>query len=54
MVGFSLNRNAYGFCVCAFVAKVGVVTDLEFYELRYSGKQAAFLRGFRALYLGGF
>ena len=31
--------------------KSGVVTDLEFYELRYSGKEAAFLRGFRALYL---
>lgn len=31
-----------------------VVTDLEFYELRYSGKEAAFLRGFRALYLGVF
>ena len=30
----------------------GVVTDLEFYELRYSGSAAAFLRGFRALYLG--
>ncbi|EDY80908.1 transporter, SSS family, putative [Verrucomicrobiia bacterium DG1235] len=29
-------------------------TDLEFYELRYSGKSAAFLRGFRALYLGVF
>ena len=27
----------------------GVVTDIEFYELRYSGKAAAFLRGFRAL-----
>lgn len=32
----------------------GVLTDLEFYELRYSGKAAAFLRGFRALYLGIF
>jgi len=32
----------------------GVLTDLEFYELRYSGKAAAFLRGFRALYLGLF
>ncbi len=32
----------------------GVMTDLEFYELRYSGKAAAFLRGFRALYLGVF
>jgi len=31
-----------------------VLTDLEFYELRYSGKAAAFLRGFRALYLGVF
>lgn len=32
----------------------GAVTDIEFYELRYSGKSAAFLRGFRALYLGFF
>ncbi len=31
-----------------------VLTDLEFYELRYSGKAAAFLRGFRSLYLGLF
>ena len=30
----------------------GVLTDIEFYELRYSGKAAIFLRGFRALYLG--
>ena len=30
----------------------GVLTDIEFYELRYSGGAAAFLRGFRALYLG--
>ncbi len=30
----------------------GILTDLEFYELRYSGKEAAFLRGFRAIYLG--
>jgi SSS family solute:Na+ symporter len=30
----------------------GITTDLEFYEMRYSGKSAAFLRGFRALYLG--
>ena len=30
----------------------GVLTDIEFYELRYSGKAAAFLRGFRAIYLG--
>ena len=32
----------------------GALTDIEFYELRYSGKSAAFLRGFRALYLGLF
>jgi len=31
-----------------------VMTDLEYYELRYSGKAASFLRGFRALYLGVF
>lgn len=30
----------------------GILTDVEFYELRYSGKSAAFLRGFRAVYLG--
>lgn len=32
--------------------KSGISTDLEFYELRYSGKTASFLRGFRAIYLG--
>lgn len=32
----------------------GVLTDMEFYELRYSGRPAAFLRGFRAIYLGVF
>src|SRR6478736_7949036 len=32
----------------------GVLTDLEFYELRYSGRAASALRGFRALYLGLF
>ncbi|HJQ67293.1 MAG TPA: sodium:solute symporter family protein [Gemmatimonadales bacterium] len=31
-----------------------VLTDLEFYELRYSGKAATFVRGFRAVYLGLF
>ena len=31
-----------------------VMTDLEFYEIRYSGRLAAFLRGFRAIYLGAF
>jgi solute:Na+ symporter, SSS family len=32
----------------------GVLTDLEFYELRYSGKAASAVRGFRAVYLGFF
>lgn len=32
----------------------GIMTDVEFVEMRYSGKAAAFLRGFRALYLGLF
>ena len=31
-----------------------VMTDLEFYEIRYSGRAAGFLRGFRAVYLGLF
>ena len=30
----------------------GVNTDMEFYDLRYGGKPAHFLRGFRAVYLG--
>lgn len=34
--------------------RAGVLTDLEFYEIRYSGRPAAFLRGFRAVYLGVF
>ena len=32
----------------------GVLTDLEFYEIRYSGRAATFLRGFRSIYLGLF
>ncbi|MBI4810317.1 MAG: hypothetical protein HY800_02505 [Ignavibacteriales bacterium] len=34
--------------------RAGIMTDVEFAELRYSGKPAAFLRGFRSLYLGLF
>src|ERR1700731_4581212 len=30
----------------------GLLTDVQFAEMRYSGKPAAFLRGFRAMYLG--
>lgn len=47
-----------GMCTVFFFAKLwrrsGVLTDIGFYELRYAGKPAAFLRGFRALYLGFF
>jgi SSS family solute:Na+ symporter len=32
--------------------RLGALTDLEFYELRYSGPSAAWVRGFRAIYLG--
>jgi solute:Na+ symporter, SSS family len=34
--------------------RAGILTDLEFYELRYSGPTATFLRAFRAIYLGVF
>ncbi len=34
--------------------RIGVLTDLEFYELRYSGAPAKWVRGFRAIYLGLF
>ena len=34
--------------------RAGVTTDIEFAEIRYAGKPAAFLRGFRAVYLGIF
>jgi len=47
-----------GMCTVFFYAKLWrrsrVFTDMEFYELRYSGTPAAFLRGFRAVYLGVF
>src|SRR5262245_12428151 len=32
----------------------GVLTDLDFYEIQYSGRPASFVRGFRAVYLGLF
>ncbi len=47
-----------GMCTVFFYARYwrrsAVLTDIAFYELRYSGKPAAFLRGFRAIYLGLF
>src|ERR1700737_1773199 len=50
------NLVASGMMTVFFFARLwrrsGVMTDIEFSEIRYSGKPAAFLRGFRALYLG--
>src|SRR5207244_793057 len=50
------NFVASGMLTVFFYARLwrrsGVMTDVEFAEIRYSGKPAAFLRGFRALYLG--
>jgi Na+/proline symporter len=50
------NMVASGMLTVFFYARLwrrsGVMTDVEFAELRYAGKPAAFLRGFRALYLG--
>ncbi len=50
------NAVASGMLTVFFYARLwrrsGVMTDVEFAEIRYAGKPAAFLRGFRALYLG--
>lgn len=51
---FLLSGMLTVFVFAAMWRRLGVMTDVEFYELRYSGKAAAFLRGFRALYLGLF
>lgn len=52
------NMAIGGMLTVFFFAKLwrraGIMTDVEFVELRYSGKAAAVLRGFRALYLGLF
>jgi solute:Na+ symporter, SSS family len=50
------NMLMGGLLTTFFFAKLwrraGIITDLEFIEMRYSGKPASFLRGFRAIYLG--
>ena len=51
---FLLTGMATVFFYARLWRRSGVLTDLEFYELRYSGKAAGFVRGFRALYLGLF
>jgi len=61
--GVSMNWLWWAFLITGmmtvfFYAKLwrrsGALTDINFYELRYSGAPAAFLRGFRAIYLGVF
>ncbi|AKU98208.1 sodium-solute symporter, putative [Labilithrix luteola] len=51
---FVLTGIATVFFYARLWRRLGVMTDLEFYELRYSGKAARVVRGFRALYLGFF
>jgi len=51
---FTLTGVATVFFYARLWRRSGVMTDLEFYELRYSGKAASFVRGFRSVYLGFF
>lgn len=52
------NALAGGMLTTLFFARywrrAGILTDVELVELRYSGREAAFLRGFKAVYLGVF
>jgi len=59
--GISGNWLWWSQCLCGMMTvfffarywrRAEILTDVEFVELRYSGKPAAFLRGFRAIYLG--
>src|SRR5499433_1831559 len=49
---FVLTGVATVFFYARLWRRSGALTDLEFYELRYSGKSASVVRGFRAIYLG--
>jgi Na+/proline symporter len=51
---FLLTGMATVFFFARLWRRSGVLTDLEFYELRYSGRAATVVRGFRAVYLGLF
>jgi SSS family solute:Na+ symporter len=51
---FTLTGVATVFFFARLWRRSGAMTDLEFYELRYSGKPASVVRGFRAVYLGLF
>ncbi len=61
--GVAANWTWWAFCLTGMLTvfvfaplwrRSGLSTDLGFYEIRYAGRPAAFLRGFRALYLGVF
>lgn len=51
---FLLTGSLTVFFFAKLWRRSGLLTDIEFYELRYSGRAASFLRGFRAAYLGIF
>jgi SSS family solute:Na+ symporter len=51
---FLLTGMATVFFYARMWRRSGVLTDLEFYEIRYSGRAAGFVRGFRSIYLGLF
>jgi Na+/proline symporter len=51
---FTLTGVSTVFFFARLWRRSGVLTDLEFYEVRYSGKAASAVRGFRAIYLGLF
>ncbi|HEY0970346.1 MAG TPA: sodium:solute symporter family protein [Gemmatimonadales bacterium] len=51
---FLLTGIATVFFYARLWRRSAVLTDLEFYEIRYSGKPASLVRGFRAVYLGLF
>src|SRR6476619_2254492 len=51
---FTLTGIATVFFYAQLWRRSDVMTDLEFYEQRYSGKAASFVRGFRSVYLGLF
>jgi Na+/proline symporter len=59
--GISGNWLWWSQCICGMMTvfffarywrRAEILTDVEFVELRYGGRPAAFLRGFRAIYLG--
>jgi Na+/proline symporter len=51
---FTLTGVATVFFYARLWRRSGVLTDLEFYEIRYSGTAASVVRGFRSVYLGLF